>query len=258
MAARFPFLDHVGPLAFAHQGGALERPENSLAAFAHAVDLGYRYLETDVRLSADHRVVVIHDAALDRVSDGSGAVAAYTWDELSRVRLLAPDGTVSDEGLPLLEDVLTRWPDVRVNVDAKDWRVAAPLAALVQRLGVTDRVCLGAFDERRVRALRHHVGRELCTALGPVDVGRLVATARGLRTGRPWGACAQVPVRHGRVEVVTPAFLAAAHRYGVPVVVWTIDDEAEMHRLLDLGVDGLMTNRPTLLRAVLESRGQWS
>jgi glycerophosphoryl diester phosphodiesterase len=256
--ARFPFLDHPGPLALAHQGGAGEAPENSAAAFRHAVeDLGYRYLETDVRLTRDGRVVVLHDDTVDRVTDGTGAVADLDHAELSRFRLRGPDGTPSDERIPLLADLLVRWPDVRWNIDAKDDRVAHPLASLVGRLGVVDRVCLGAFSGRRVAALRRRLGPRLCTVCGPLDVARLLARAYGARLGRVRGACAQVPVRRYGITIVTPRFLRAAREAGVPVVVWTIDDEVEMHRLLDLGVGGLISDRPSVLRRVLEARGAW-
>ncbi|MPY95996.1 MAG: glycerophosphodiester phosphodiesterase [Acidimicrobiia bacterium] len=253
-----PFLDHPGPLAFAHQGGNRERPENSIAAFSHAVDdLGFRYLETDVRLTRDGRVVVIHDAHVDRVTDGQGAVADLDYAELGQLRLWAPDGQLSEEPVPLLDELLVRWPDVRWNIDAKEDRVAHPLASLVARLGMVDRVCLGAFAGRRVAVLRRRLGAGLCTVCGPLDVARLLARGYGVPVGRPRGGCAQVPVRRYGITIVTERFVGAAHRAGLAVVVWTVDDEAEMHRLLDLGVDGLMTDRPSLLRAVLEARGAW-
>jgi len=256
--AAFAFLDHPRPLAFAHQGGNRERPENSAAAFGHAVeDLGFRYLETDVRLTRDGRVVVIHDERVDRVSDGSGAVADLDYAELRRLRLRGPDGEPSDEHVPLLADLLVRWPDVRWNIDAKDDRVAQPLASLVARLGLVDRVCLGAFAGRRVSAMRRRLGGRLCTVCGPFDVARILARGWGIRLGRPRGGCAQVPVRRYGITIVTERFVRAARALGVPVVVWTIDDEAEMHRLLDLGVDGIMTDRPSVLRTVLESRQAW-
>jgi glycerophosphoryl diester phosphodiesterase len=258
MAAAPGFFDHPRPWAFAHQGGAGERPGNSLAAFRHAVeDLGFRYLETDVRLSADGRVVVIHDATVDRVTDGQGRVADLDLDQLRALRLRAPDGSLGEETIPLLADLLVRWPEVCWNIDAKEDRVASALAATVARLGAVDRVCLGSFSGRRVAAMRRLLGPALCTVCGPLDVARLVARGRGLPAGRVRGSCAQVPVAQSGVPVVTPGFVRAARRAGVPVVVWTIDDEAEMHRLLDLGVDGLMTDRPSRLRAVLEARGAW-
>jgi glycerophosphoryl diester phosphodiesterase len=261
----FSFLDHDGPIAYAHRGGAAEAPENSLAAFARAVSLGYRYLETDARLSADGVLVCMHDDNIGRVSDRAGAVAELTYAELAAARLRAPDGSISDQRIPRLEDVFAAWPTARVNVDAKEDRATAPLADLVARIGAVDRVCLGAFSDDRLSELRSRLGAGLCTSLGPLSVKRLRARSVGLRAAAVEGAIAQVPVRTTvhlgplpiRVPIVDRRFLRAAERDGVAVHVWTVDRPAEMNRLLDLGVTGLMTDVPTTLRDVLSERGQW-
>jgi glycerophosphoryl diester phosphodiesterase len=262
MAAPFPFLDHPGPIPFAHRGGSAERAENSLGAFAHAVDLGYRYLETDTRLTRDGVLVAIHDDRIDRVSDRSGLVAELTWDEIRAARLRAPDGSPTDERIPRLEEVFTAFPEARINVDAKDDRSVDPLIDLIRRLDAVDRSCLGSFSGARTKAMRAALGAGLCTVCGPLEVGRLRLGPLGFVLGRPEGGCAQVPVRARvlgrlRVPLVDAAFVAAAHRVGVPVQVWTIDDRDEMNRLLDLGVDGIMTDRPSVLRDVLVERGEW-
>jgi glycerophosphoryl diester phosphodiesterase len=252
-SADWPFLDHPGPLAFAHQGGASEMPENTLSAFQHAVDLGYRYVETDVHATADGVLVAFHDDRLDRVTDRTGVIGALPYDEVRRARV---DGR---EPIPLLEDLLTTWPDLRVNIDPKHDAAVAPLAEVILRTGAVDRVCVGAFSDRRIARVRELVGPRLCTSMGPRQVAALMAAARGMPgAGRVRAPCAQVPTRQGRIPLVTDRFVAAAHRFGVQVHVWTIDDPAEMERLLDLGVDGIMTDRPRALRDVLERRGQWT
>jgi glycerophosphoryl diester phosphodiesterase len=251
MAARFAFLDHDGPIAFAHRGGAAEAPENTVTSFAHALSLGYRYLETDVRASADGVVVISHDPTLDRVSDRAGAVAELPWAELARARL------VGDEVMPRLDEVLERWPEARWNIDAKDDAVIDPLVEVVRRAGAMDRVCLTSFFDHRIDRLRAALGPTLCTSMGRHSLSRLrVDSLLPRRRTYPAGA-AQVPMRFGVIPVVEPRFLAGAHRGGVAVHVWTIDDEATIDRLLDLGVDGIMTDRPSVLRAVLRRRGQW-
>jgi len=250
MGARWPFLEHPGPLAFAHRGGAREFRENTMAAFEGAVKLGYRYLETDVHATADGVLLAFHDDVLDRVTDRTGVIGALPYAEVRKAR-------VGDQPIPLLEDILTSWPDVRVNIDPKHDRAVGPLAALLARTASVDRVCVGAFSDRRLARLRRIIGGRLCTALGPLGVVRLRAASIGVPTGRFSGACAQVPVRQGRVLVVDRRFVETAHRRGLQVHVWTIDDEDEMARLLDLGVDGIMTDRPSVLKALLERRGQW-
>jgi glycerophosphoryl diester phosphodiesterase len=246
------FLDHGGPLPFAHRGGASEVPENTLPAFQHAVDLGYRYVETDVHTTADGVLLAFHDDRLDRVTDKVGVVAEMPWSEVSAARV---DGI---EPIPLLEDLLTTWPDLRLNIDPKHDGAVEPLAEVIRRTGAVDRVCVGAFSDRRIARVRELVGPDLCTGMGPRQVAALLAASKGLPGGgRLTNPCAQVPTHQGRIRLVTRRFVETAHRFGVQVHVWTIDDPDEMTRLLDLGVDGIMTDRPRVLREVLEARGEW-
>jgi glycerophosphoryl diester phosphodiesterase len=248
----FPFLDWPGPIAFAHRGGASEAPENTMPAFEHAVGLGYRYLETDVHVTADGELLAFHDDRLDRVTDRTGVIAELPWSQVQEARV---DGR---EPIPRFEDLLMAWPDVRVNVDPKHDAAVEPLAEVLRRTGAVERVCVGAFSDRRLARLGELVGPGLCTSMGPRQVARLVAASQGLPGGRGLTApCAQVPTRQGRLPLVTERLLRTAHRLGVQVHVWTIDDRAEMERLLDLGVDGIMTDRPQVLKDVLVARGQW-
>lgn len=250
----FPFLEHDGPIAFAHRGGAAGGLENSMAAFARAVDLGYRYVETDVHATSDGVLLAFHDDTLDRVTDRTGRVAALPWSAVSRARI----GGV--EPIPRLEDLLGTWPDLRVNIDVKELAAAAPLVRVLERTGAADRVCVASFSARRLTAVRRQVGPRLCTALSTRGVARLRAAAVHPLAHRlaPYGVpCAQVPDRVGPLRVATAGLVAAAHARGQRVHVWTVDDAAAMHRLMDLGVDGLMTDELVTLRDVLRSRGHW-
>ena len=251
--ASFPFLDWPGPLAFAHQGAHAEGGpgENTMAAFEAAVALGYRYLETDAHVTADGVLVAFHDDHLDRLTDRTGVIGDLAWSEVGAARVRG------GEGVPLLEDLLTAWPDVRVNIDPKHDAAVDPLVDLVRRTGTLDRVCFGAFSDRRLARIQAALGPGACTSMGPRQVARLVAAARRLPAGGFTAACVQVPVRQGRIPLVTPRFLAAAHARDLPVHVWTINDAAEMHRLLDMGVDGIMTDRTDVLKKVLTERGSW-
>jgi glycerophosphoryl diester phosphodiesterase len=250
----FPFLEHDGPIAFAHRGGAAGGLENSLLAFSRAVALGYRYLETDVHATADGVLLAFHDDTLDRVTDRTGRVARLPWREVSRARI------GGQEPIPLLEDLLGSWPDIRVNVDVKAAGAVGPLVAALRRTGAVDRVCVASFALRRLAAVRRALGPRLCTALTTYGVARLRLAAVHPRTHRlaPSGVpCAQVPSRVGPLRVLTPGLVAAAHARGQRVHVWTVDSAAEMHRLLDLGVDGIMTDEVVTLRDVLCARGHW-
>ncbi len=158
------------------------------------------------------------------------------------------------EPIPRLEDLLEALPDVRVNIDCKTDRAVAPLVDVLRRTATYDRVCVGSFNDLRLRRLRRSAGPTLCSS-----AGRLEVTALRVVGINPGGALAmQVPVNKGPVTVVTPRFVERAHRRGLAVHVWTIDEPAEMRRLLDLGVDGIMTDRPAVLREILAERGQWT
>jgi len=250
-----PYLDWDGPIPFAHRGGTSEHPENTMPAFEHAVSLGYRYLETDVHLTADGVLVAFHDTDLLRTCGHAGEIIDMTWAEIAELRV---DGR---EPIPLMRDLLERWPDARFNIDCKADAAVETLAQLIDDTRSIDRVCVGAFSHRRLQRLRRRLGPRLLTALSPQEVATLRLTGRVV--GTPRGA-AQVPASAGRIEgvgridIVTTSFVRRAHARRIPVHVWTVNDQAEMHRLLDLGVDGIMTDHPELLRSVLESRGLWS
>jgi len=248
---RWPFLDWPHPIPFAHRGGAAEWPENTMVAFSAAVGLGYRYLETDVRTTADGVLVAFHDDDLGRVADQRGPIGKASYDQVRRARV---DGAA----IPTLEEVLGAWPDVRVYVDAKDDASVAPLVAAVDRTAAHDRVCIGSFLDHRVARMRGLTDGRVCTWAGRKEVARLRLASVGLPAGAFVAGACQVPVRKGPVLVVDRRFLDTARRRGVAVHVWTIDDRPEMERLLDLGVDGIISNRPTLLKQVLTERGLWA
>ncbi|MFI6600999.1 glycerophosphodiester phosphodiesterase [Nonomuraea sp. NPDC050536] len=258
LSRRFTFLDHPGPLAFAHRGGALEGAENTTAAFERAVELGYAYLETDAHATADGVLLAFHDHTLDRVTDRTGRISELPYSEVRRARI----GGVHE--IPLLADLLGSWPRVRFNIDVKETAAIEPLAEAVKHTNAYDRICLTSFSDQRLLMARTAMGREVCSALGPRGVAalRAAATTSGygrLLTGlaRSGVPCAQVPTGLRGLPVTTRSFIRTAHAVGMQVHVWTINDQARMERLLDLGVDGIMTDNISGLRDVLERRGQW-
>jgi glycerophosphoryl diester phosphodiesterase len=251
---RYPFLDHPGPIPFAHRGGAGDFPENTMPAFRAAVALGYRYLETDVHATADGVLVAFHDDDLSRTCGRPGFIHELPWSEVETARV---DGT---EPIPLLVDLLEEFPEARLNVDCKHETAVDPLIAMIRRTGCVDRMCVGSFTRSHLRAVRRGVGARLCTSFHPYEVARWLAASclPGTWPTPKDVPCAQVPVRRGAIPVTTRRTVAEAHRAGVQVHVWTIDDAEEMHRLLDLGVDGLMSDHPAVLKDVLTARGQWA
>ena len=222
-----------------------------MAGFRRAFDEGYRYLETDVHATSDGRLIAFHDPQLERVTDRRGVIAKLPWSEVRRARI---GGT---EQIPLLADLLEEFPTARFNIDAKSDTAVAPLAELLVSTGATDRVCLVSFADRRLTRLRAALGPDVALALGPQELFRLFRASALRRRFPTTAAAAQVPLSYQGVTIVTPRFIATAHATGLEVHVWTIDEPAEMRRLLALGVDGIMTDRPELLRDVLIERGSW-
>jgi glycerophosphoryl diester phosphodiesterase len=252
-----PFLDHPHPIAFAHRGGRARAPENSWAAFGHAVKLGYAYLETDARATADGKLMAFHDRTLDRVTGASGPIGAWSYREVSELRI---NGS---EPIPLIEDLLAAWPDVRFNIDLKDEPGISLLPGVLQRTGAWDRICLTSFSGSRLRTARGLLDRPVCMATSPATIAALRVAigpvGHGAQSGlladllsRSGARCAQVPGR-----VVTGSFVRRAHALGLDVHVWTVNDRTEMNRFLDAGADGIMTDDIETLREVLIDRGQW-
>jgi glycerophosphoryl diester phosphodiesterase len=241
------FLDLPAPIAFAHRGFARDGDENSLAAFERAVHLGYRYLETDVRATVDGVPLAFHDAVLDRVTDRRGRVAELPWEYVRQARI------AGREPIPLLTDLLAAWPDVRFNLDVKAAHSIGPIIEAIRRAGAVDRVCVAAFSDARIAAVRAAFGPRLCTALGPREAMLL----RLPYSRPPLGRCAQVPARVGRLRLLDRGYIDRAHRLGIVVHAWTVNSAVEMRRLLDLGVDGIITDQAETLCQLLRQRGLW-
>lgn len=228
-----------------------------MLAFDVAVQLGYSYLETDAHISRDGVLVAFHDDRLDRVTDRTGVIAQLAIADVEAADAgytFSPDGGRSfpfrGRGIrvPRLEDVLVRWPRVRVNVDPKADACVVPLAALLDQLKAWDRVCIGSFSDRRLRWIRELGHGRACTSMGPHAVALAwFAATFGVAMPRLDADCLQVPTHRGAVPIVTERFVVAAHRVGLPVHVWTINDEPTMDHLLDLGVDGIMSDHLGLL-----------
>lgn len=250
---RHPYLDHAGVVALAHRGGGGEAPENSASAFHRSVALGYRYIETDVRATKDGVLVISHDATLDRSTDSTGRISDLTWAQLTGVR-------VGDDPMMTLADTLAAFPTTRFNLDLKSDDTVVPFLQLARESpAILHRVCVGSFSGARLRLVREALGAPVATSMGPREVAALVAHRRGAprRVVARTPVAAQVPISMYGAPIVDADFVRAAHALGIAVHVWTVDDPATMDSLLDLGVDGIVTDRPTVLRDVLERRGQW-
>ena len=259
----FAYLDSVleqpgSVIAMAHRGGAgnpeIPGTENTLHAFRHAVALGYHYLETDVHATSDGVLLAFHDAVLDRVTDTKGPLARLTADEVRAARI------AGEHVVPTMAELLEELRECRFNIDIKSASAVQPLVDLVDRTRSHDRICVGSFSQRRLDAFRRASRGRVATSASPVEVVLFMTlpsgrAARWATRGRV--AALQVPHRRGRLPVVTRSLVRRAHAGGAHVHVWTVDEPAEMDELLDLGVDGLITDRTDVLKQVLTRRGQW-
>ncbi|CAL9637670.1 Glycerophosphodiester phosphodiesterase [Streptomyces sp. enrichment culture] len=250
---RHPYLDHPGPIPFAHRGGAADGLENTVRQFRRAVETGYRYIETDVHATRDGKLVAFHDDTLDRVTDGAGRIADLPWAEVRHARV------GGSEPVPLFEELLETFPEVRWNVDLKAESALHPFLNLVARTDAWDRICVGSFSEARVVRAQRLAGPRLATSYGTRGVLNLRLRSWGVPAAlRRSAVAAQVPESQSGIQVVDHRFVRTAHALGLQVHVWTINEPERMHRLLDLGVDGIMTDHIDTLREVMADRGVWA
>ena len=246
--ATHPFLDTAGPVAIAHRGGAGPWPENTMPAFENAARLGYGYIETDVHATLDGVLVAFHDQHLDRVTDTTGAIAEHRWSDLRAVRV------GGSEAIVRFDELLQSFPEVRVNIDPKSDTAVEPLITLLRQHSALDRVCVGSFSDARLGRVHDAFGRSVCLSAGTREALRMRAVSLGWPWRRFRARCAQVPIHQGRVRIVDRRFVDRMHSLGIDVHVWTIDDPRDMRELLDLGVDGIMTDQPEVLAEVFAER----
>jgi glycerophosphoryl diester phosphodiesterase len=256
----FAYLEEPSPFGIAHRGGNEAAPENTVAAFQHAVDRGYSYLETDVHLTRDGVLVAFHDAELERVAGVPGSIADHSWEALGSIDL--GDGA----RIPSMDELLATFPRSRFNIDPKSDEAVDPLVDVIRRHDAIDRVCIGAFSDDRIRRASELLGPRLCTSTGPRHTATLWAA---MRAGRAIGAirsnplvtrtaaqhgCLQVPPTIRGIRIVDTNLIEGAHELGLQVHVWTINEPDEMRALLAAGVDAIITDKISVLSEILRER----
>jgi glycerophosphoryl diester phosphodiesterase len=247
------FLDSPIPIAFAHRGGNFE-DENGLSAFLAAQRLGFRYIETDVRSTCDGVAVVFHDEHLGRMTGCDREIADLTAADLGHLTL--PKG----DKIPTLREALGAFPGLRFNLDLKDDAVVEPVATLIEEMGAHSQVCVTSFSESRVAAVRDRLGPRVCTGLGVFGILRVgVASITSLNhhSWRRGARVLQIPVRWKGIPILSSKLMHEAHAAGLAVHVWTLNDRGAIEYALDKRVDGVMTDRPLLLKEILLERGLW-
>lgn len=256
-----PYLSAEYPLRFAHRGSRILWPENTAEAFQGAVDLGYRYLETDVRVSRDGVIVAFHDATLERTTNGAGAVSDWDFEDLQR--LDAAWWFDEANGYPLrgtgvrirsLAEIFAVWPEALFNIDLKGPGLEWTVADVIKRHRREKSTLIGSFVDRRIAIFRKITRGEIAVSAGPSAALAMLMAARRGRTVRRPVAAYQLPFDYKGVQI-NGKLVDAIHRADAQLHTWTVNEAADMHRLLDLGVDGIVSDRPDILNDVLRERG---
>ncbi|GAB4280103.1 MAG: glycerophosphodiester phosphodiesterase [Candidatus Promineifilaceae bacterium] len=258
-----PFAKQGGPLVFAHRGWRGKYPENTLLAFEKAAQLGVDALEMDIHATSDGVLVVHHDDTVDRMTDGQGPIKEYSWAALQALEVghhWTADGgkTYPFRGMglriPALEDVFRRFGEWWINIDIKqrEPNIVRPFIEMIRDYKMSSRMMVGSFHKENVAEFRQLVP-EIATAADSAEVRKLLVLSK-LGLGRFYTANAkalQIPETYRGVQIITPRFVRDAHRRDVAVHVWTVNETADMSRLLSVGVDGIMTDHPDRLLGLL-------
>lgn len=251
------FFDRTEPIAVAHRGFSLDGLENSIKAFKDAQSLGIEYLETDINTTADGVTIVFHDCSLDRTTDMVGVIAELPYSEVSRARI------GGREPIATLREFLLALPEARFNIDVKDAGSENSLVDLIEEFGLHDRVCVASFSDKRRRRVLARLSKPVASSPGKWMLIRYFLFLRFLPVFMVRKVIEdidvlQIPLTFKGLTLVTRRSVAHAHKLGLKVQIWTINDAPQMHKLFDLGVDGIMTDRSDILAAVMRERGYWS
>ncbi|MDP1547964.1 MAG: glycerophosphodiester phosphodiesterase [Anaerolineales bacterium] len=251
------------PLVIAHQGGDNLWPGNTMFAFQNAVNLGVDALEMDLHITSDGILVLIHDETVDRTTDGTGDVEAMTYEELQQFDAgydWSMDGGATfpfrDQGItvPILEDVFAEFPYMRMTIELKktNTSMTKPFCDLIRQYGMEDKVLVASFHDERIQEFRKECP-EVATSSARQETTVFVLMTKAFLGGyfTPHFFSLQVPQESGGITVMTPSFVKAAHARNLAVEPWTINDEETMRKLIEWGVDGIITDRPDLMLEIL-------
>ena len=235
-------------IGFVHRGGAEETTENTIPAFQYALDLGFRFIETDVQATKDGKIVIFHDSDLSRMSSRKERIKDLNFDEISKIDLNGGGK------IPLLEEALVTFPEAFFNIDVKTDDAVKETADIILEHANPDNICIASFSSKRLKDLRNLLEKDYISSSSQSEVIHLLLSSLGLGFKKSIGDCVQVPPSQWGIPIVTPRFIKHMHELDKKVHVWTIDDKEEMQRLYDLGVDGIMTDKPSVLKEFLESK----
>ena len=239
-----PYLDVPGVAISAHRGGSIEAPENTIESFEYSIKLGSSYIETDVQLSSNGIPYIFHDNDLKRLFGKNIIFNSLHSDEIDELILF------DKYKIPTLESTLQKFPDTLFQIDVKTDEVVLPTMKVIKKTNSTDKVCIASFSSKRLKQV-HKLYPEICLSMGPFEVMKLLLASFGLYRNKVPGNCLQIPIYQYGIKLVTKRFINYIHSIGLKIHVWTINDEDTMQKLIDLGVDGIITDRPKALKDLL-------
>ena len=239
-----PYLKTPGVAISAHRGGSMEAPENTLESFKYSLELGCAYIETDVQLSSDGIPYIFHDDDLSRLLGKDVAFNSLHSSEIQNLKLF------ESFDIPTLETALKTFPDALFQIDLKTDEVAIPAMKIIETLEAFDRVCIASFSSKRLARI-NEMYPHVCLSMGPKEILKLLLASYGLYKKKVPGNCLQVPIYQYGIKLVTKRFIQYVQNIGLKIHVWTINDKNQMQQLINLGVDGIITDRPKALKDLL-------
>tara|TARA_Y100001935_G_C17270614_1_gene491719 strand:+ start:397 stop:1143 length:747 start_codon:yes stop_codon:yes gene_type:complete len=244
-----PFFEDYSFFGFVHRGGDEVETENTIEAFKYSSDLGFVFIETDVQATKDGHVVIFHDASLKRMAGVNKSINELTLKEINEINLLGGGK------IPLLSEALETFPDLRFNIDIKTEDALEETIQIIKKMNFLDKTCLASFSSSRLKRIKNLAGPEACISSGQMDIFKMMCQSIGIELQATMSQCAQIPVKQWGVPVLTKRFIETAKKQNKFVHVWTIDDIDQMFELIEFGVDGLMTDKPSVLKEAMLKKG---
>ena len=244
-----PFFEDYSFFGFVHRGGDEVETENTIEAFKYSSDLGFVFIETDVQATKDEHVVIFHDASLKRMAGVNKSINELTLKEINEINLLGGGK------IPLLSEALETFPDLRFNIDIKTEDALEETIQIIKKMNFLDKTCLASFSSSRLKRIKNLAGPEACISSGQMDIFKMMCQSIGIELQATMSQCAQIPVKQWGVPVLTKRFIETAKKQNKFVHVWTIDDIDQMFELIEFGVDGLMTDKPSVLKEAMLKKG---
>tara|TARA_B100001113_G_scaffold166564_1_gene136297 strand:- start:2510 stop:3259 length:750 start_codon:yes stop_codon:yes gene_type:complete len=241
------YLDFPGIAVLAHRGGALEANENTLESFYYANEIGCDYIETDVQISSDGIPYIFHDEDLSRIVGKKKFFNELSSDEINELVVF------SSLKIPTLRSVLESLPDTLFQIDVKTDDVAIPALKVIEECDALHRVCIASFSSSRLEVVRN-LYPNICISMGPKEILKTLLASFGLYRKTIPGDCLQVPIYHYGIKIVTQRFIKYVQKKGLKIIVWTINDTKTMERLISMGVDGIITDKPMELKNLLAKK----